>query len=102
MYAFRQNHHLAVDVVQIACEAGHPRNLAHTDSKAVTPIDPAAQKFHLLILCNLLDNSVILAASSMPGLMLRKCRIADANQHMAETLPVISAAVSMSDLIIHL
>jgi hypothetical protein len=83
-------------------EAGHPRNLAHTDSKAVTPIDPAAQKFHRLIRCSLSDNSVTFAASSMPGLVLRKCHIADANQHVAEMHPVISAAVSMSDLIIRL
>ena len=83
-------------------EAGHPRNLAHTDSKAVTPISPAAQKFHLLILCNLLDNSVTLANSSLPGLMLGQCHIADANQHVAEPHPVISTAVSMSDLVIHL
>ena len=83
----------------VAC---HPRNLAHTESKAVTPIDPAAQKFHRLILCSLSDNSVTLAASSMPGLVLRKCHIADANQHVAEIQPVISAAVSMSDLIIRL
>jgi hypothetical protein len=80
----------------------HPRNLAHTDSKAVTPIHPAAQKFHLLIRCNLLDNSVALAASSMPGFILGKCRIADANQHVAEMHPVISAAVSMSDLMLRL
>jgi hypothetical protein len=78
----------------------HPRNLAHTDSKAVTPINPAAQKFHRLILCNLLDNSVTLAASSVPGLSRGKCQIADANQHVAEIQPVISAAVSMSDLMI--
>src|SRR4051812_24576000 len=42
-------------------EAVHPENLAHTDSKAVTPINPAAQKFQLLIFCNLLDNSLTLA-----------------------------------------
>jgi hypothetical protein len=83
----------------VAC---HPRNLAHTESKAVTPIDPAAQKFHRLILCSLLDNSVTLAASSMPGLVLRKCHIADTNQHIAEMHPVISAAVSMSDLMLRL
>src|SRR5262245_49718787 len=81
---------------------GHPRNLAHTDSKAVTPINPAAQKFHLLILCSLFDNSFTLAVSSMPGLMPGKCRTADANQHAAETDPVISAAVSMIDFIIGL
>jgi hypothetical protein len=80
----------------------HPRNLAHTDSKAVTPISPAPQKFHLLIRCNLLDNSVTLSDSSMPGLMRGKCHIADANQHVAEADPVIIAAVSISDLIIHL
>jgi hypothetical protein len=80
----------------------HPRNLAHTDSKAVTPISPAAQKFHLLILCNLLDNSVTLAASSMPGFILGRCHIADVNQQAAEIDPVISAAVSMSDFIIRL
>jgi len=82
----------------------HPRSLADTDSKAVTPISPAAQKFHLLILCSLSDNSVTLSNSSMararPGLMLGKCHIADANQHMAEAHPVISTAVSISDLII--
>jgi len=83
-------------------EAGHPRNLADTDSKAVTPISPEAQKLHLLTLCNLLDNSVILANSSMLGLILGKCQNADANQQVAEAHPVISAAVSMSDLIIHL
>ena len=33
----------------------------------------------------------------MPGLRLGKCRIADANQHMAEAEPVIIAAVSISD-----
>jgi hypothetical protein len=83
-------------------EAGHPRTLAHTDSKAVTPISPEAQKLHLLILCNLLDNSVTLANSSMLGLILGKCHIADANQQIAEAHPVISAAVSMSDLMIRL
>jgi hypothetical protein len=83
-------------------EAGHPRNLAHTDSKAVTPISPAAQKFHLLIFCNLLDNSLTLANSSLPGLLLGKYHIADANQHVAEPHPVISTAISMSDLIIRL
>jgi hypothetical protein len=78
----------------------HPRNLAHTDSNAVTPISPAPQKFHLLIRCNLLDNSVTLSDSSMPGLTRGKCHIADANQHVAEADPVIIAAVSISDLII--
>src|SRR5262249_11835279 len=84
----------------VLLRADHPRNLAHTESKAVTPISPAAQKFHLLILCSLLDNSVTLADSSRPCLLLGKCHIADANQHVAERHPVISAAVSMSDLIL--
>ena len=38
----------------------------------------------------------------MPGLTRGKCHIADANQHVAEADPVIIAAVSISDLIIHL
>ena len=80
---------------------GHPINLAHTENKAVTPIKPAAQKFHRLIFCNLLDNSVTLLISSMPDLLLRKCHIADVNQHAADPHPVIIAAVSMSDLIVH-
>jgi hypothetical protein len=83
-------------------DVDHPRSLPHTDSKAVTPISPAAQKFHLLILCSLTDSSVTLASSSLPGLMPDRCHIADANQHMAEAHPVISTAVSMSDRIIHL
>ena len=80
---------------------GHPINLAHTENKAVTPIKPAAQKFHRLIFCNLLDNSLTLFISSMPDLLLRKCHIADVNQHAADPHPVIIAAVSMSDLIVH-
>ena len=83
-------------------DVDHPSNLADTDSKAVTPISPAAQKFHRLILCNLTDNSVTLANSSLPGLMPGRCHIADANQQTAEPHPVISTAVSMSDRIIHL
>jgi hypothetical protein len=83
-------------------EPSHPRTLADTDNKAVTPISPAAQKFHRLILCNLTDNSFTLANSSLPGLMPGRCHIADANQQMAEPHPVISTAVSMSDRIIHL
>jgi len=81
--------------------ADHPRNLADTDSKAVTPINPAAQKFHLLIRCNRLDNSVTLSDSSVPGLTRGKCHIADPNQHMAEAHPTITTAVSISDLIVH-
>ena len=83
-------------------EPSHPRTLADTDSKAVTPISPAAQKFHRLILCSLTDNSVTLANSSLPGLRLGRCHIADANQHMAEAHPVIRTAVSMSDRMSHL
>jgi hypothetical protein len=71
----------------------HPRNLIHTDSSAVTPISPAAQKFHVLILCSLLDSSATLSNSSMLGLMPGKRHIADANQNTAEPHAVISAAV---------
>ena len=80
--------------------ADHPRNLAPTDSKAVTPMSPAPQKFHLLIRCNLSDSSVTLSDSSRPGLTRDKWHIADANQHVAEAHPVTIAAVSMSDLTI--
>jgi|SRR5271169_775957 len=80
--------------------SGHPRNLPHADSKAVTPISPAAQKFHLFILCNALDNSVTLSNSSMPDLMLGNRHIADVNQNIAEPHAVIIAPVSMKDLII--
>ena len=83
-------------------EQSHPRTLADTDSNAVTPISPAAQKFHRLILCSLTDSSVTLANSSLPGLRLGRCHIADANQHMAEPHPVIRTAVSMNDRILHL
>src|SRR5262249_10118673 len=62
----------------------HPRNLANADSKAVTPISPAAQKFHLFILCSALDNSVTVSNSFAPGLMLGKRHIADVNQNIAE------------------
>jgi hypothetical protein len=71
----------------------HPRNLAHTDSSAVTPISPAAQKFRVLIRCSLLDSSVTLSNWSMLGLTLGKWHIADANQNTAEPHAVISAAV---------
>jgi hypothetical protein len=77
----------------------HPRNLAHTDSSAVMPISPAAQKFHVLILCSLLDSSVTLSNSSVLGLMPGKRHIADANQNAAEPHAVISAAVWINDLI---
>jgi len=62
---------------------GYPRSLANTDSKTVTPISPAAQKFHLLILCSLLDSSVTLSTSSLPT--LGKWDIAEANQHTPES-----------------
>jgi|SRR6476646_10872256 len=82
-----------------AYTSGHPRNLIHTDSKAVTPISPAAQKFHVLIFCSLLDSSLTLSSSSRLGLMLGKRHIADANQNAAEPQPVTSAAVSINDFI---
>src|SRR5215831_106563 len=50
-------------------ERDYPRNLANADSKAVTPISPAAQKFHLFIFCSALDSSVTVSNSSAPGLM---------------------------------
>jgi hypothetical protein len=46
-------------------ERDPPRNLPNADSKAVTPISPAAQKFHLFILCSTLDNSVTVSSSSV-------------------------------------
>src|SRR6516162_9080342 len=49
-------------------ELNHPINLSHAESRAVTPISPAAQKFHRLILCSFLDNSFIFCKSSVPGL----------------------------------
>jgi hypothetical protein len=79
--------------------AGHPRNLANAESKAVTPINPAAQKFHLLILCKAPDNSVALSNSFIPGLMLGTRHIAAANQNTAEPHAVIIAPVSMHDRI---
>ena len=78
----------------------HPRNLTHTDSSAVTPISPAAQKFHLFILCSALDNSVTLSNSFVPELMLGKRHIADVNQNIAEPHAAITAPASMNDLII--
>ena len=89
-------------VSQLIMSKSHPKTLADTDSKAVTPIRPAAQKFHRLILCSLMDNSVTLANSSLPGLMPGRCHIADANQHMAEPHAVSRTAVSMNDRIFHL
>src|SRR3974390_1392021 len=75
----------------------HPRNLTQTDSKAVTPISPAAQKFQVLIRWSRLDSSVALSCSLVPGLMPGKWHNADANQNAAEPQPVISAAVSIYD-----
>jgi hypothetical protein len=63
------------------------------------PISPAAQKFHLLILRSALDNSVAVASSSMPALMLGKRHIADMNQNTAEPHAVAIIAISMYDLI---
>ena len=57
------------------------------------PISPAAQKFHVLILCSLWESSVIFSKSSMPGFILGKRHIADANQKMAEPHAAIRAAV---------
>ena len=87
-------------IVDRLMTSDHPRNLADTDSKAVTPISPAAQKFHRLIRCNRLDSSVTLSDSSVP-LTRGKCHIADPNQHMAEAPPAMIIAVSMRDFMIH-
>jgi len=70
----------------------HPRNLSHAPSNAVTPISPAAQKFHLLILCSFLDNSVI-SSNPVPSLVLGKWHIADANQNIADPHAAIIAPV---------
>ena len=77
-----------------------PTNLLNADNKAVTPISPAAQKFHLFILCNALDSSVAAPASSVLGLMLGKRHIADLNQNIAEPHAAIIAPVSMNGLMI--
>ena len=63
------------------------------------PISPAAQKFHLLILCSALDNSVAVVGSSIPALMLGKRHIADMNQNIAEPHAVTIIATSMYDFI---
>ena len=76
------------------------RYLPNADSRAVTPINPAAQKFHRLSLCRALDNSVAVPDSSMPSLMLGKRHIADMNQNTAEPHAVTIIAVSMNDLIV--
>ena len=82
--------------------AGHPRSLAHTDSKAVIPIKPAAQKFRLFIFRSAFDNSLAEIGSSEPGLMLGKRHIADANQNIAEPHAAIITPVSISDFTISL
>src|SRR5262245_21132431 len=79
-------------------ERDHPRSLPNAASKAVTPISPAAQKFHLFILCSALDNSVTVSNSSLPGLMLGKRHIADVNQNIAEPHAAIITPVSINDL----
>src|SRR5262249_50759531 len=56
-------------------------------------ISPAAQKFHLFILCSTLDNSVTVSDSSAPGLMLGKRHMADANQNIAEPHAAIITAI---------
>jgi hypothetical protein len=54
----------------------------------------------VLILCSLLESSVILSDSSLSGLLLGKWHIADMNQHNAEPDAAISAADSMNDFIV--
>lgn len=83
----------------LALQIDQPRYPANAASRAVTPISPAAQKFRRLILCNALDNSVTVADSPMPALMLGRRHIADMNQNTAEPHAVTIIAVSMDDLI---
>ena len=64
------------------------------------PISPAAQKFHLFILCSALDSSFIVSSSFVLGLALGKRHIADVNQNIAEPHAAIIAPVSMKDLMI--
>jgi hypothetical protein len=90
----------AQGVIALPALAGHPRNRIPTDSRAVTPMSPAAQKFQVLILCSLALNSVTWSSSSIPGLITGKRHIADANQNAAEPHPAINAAVSRYDFII--
>jgi hypothetical protein len=80
--------------------ASQPRSLAHTDSKAVMPIKPAAQKFRLFIFCSTLDNSLAVSGSSVICFMLGKRHIADANQNAAEPHAAITTPVSISDFIL--
>src|SRR5215469_14084861 len=76
-----------------------PRYLANAASSAVTPISPAAKKFHLFILCSTLDNSPW-SISSSPSFMVGKRHIADMNQNIAEPHAVIMIPASTYDLII--
>jgi hypothetical protein len=77
-------------------DAGHPRSLATTDSKAVTPISRAAQKFQVLIFCSLLDSSVTLSNSFNPGLMLGKRHIAEVNQRSHTPRSVLRSQQTIS------
>jgi hypothetical protein len=81
-------------------DRAQPRYLAKAASRAVTPINPAAQKFHRFILCSAFDNSVTLSRSSMPWLMLGKRHMADRNQNAAEPHAVVITPVSTNDLIV--
>jgi hypothetical protein len=76
-----------------------PTYLSNAASNAVTPISPAAKKFHLFIRCSTLDNSRW-SISSAPGFMVGKRHIADMNQNIAEPHAAIMTPASMYDLII--
>jgi len=95
LYQFRAHEKEAFGPGQTSSfnERGHPRNRAKADSKAVTPISPAAQKSHLFILCSALDSSVTVSNSFVPGLMPGKRHIADANQNIAEPHAAIITAI---------
>ena len=84
----------------VKSDRAQPRYLTKAASKAVIPINPAAQKFHRFILCSAFDNSVTLSGSSMPCLMWGKRHMADRNQNAAEPHAVIITPVSMNDLIV--
>jgi hypothetical protein len=81
-------------------DRAQPRYLAKAASRAVTPINPAAQKFHRFILCSAFDSSVTLSGSSLPCFMWGKRHMADRNQNAAEPHAVIITPVSMNDLIV--
>ena len=95
LYQFRAHEKEAFGPGQASSfnERDYPRNRANADSKAVTPISPAAQKFRLFILCSDLDSSVTVSNSSAPGLTLGKRHIADANQNIAEPHAAIITAI---------